>query len=185
VGPGRPGNSGDRHCRMSHLAACPVADQASDHNSYVARPRRVRMIVIISTVAICVLAVIGWLLLPAEIRVLFPLTHRLALLGILAFFVAIMVALASSYVRADAAGLRIRNVLRVHQVPWERVHKIILRPGDPWAQLLLKPADGQPFEADLDADRRSLMGIQAVDGPRAAAAVNELRVRHRRFLAAR
>jgi hypothetical protein len=95
-----------------------------------------------------------------------------------------MAVLASSYVRADGLGLRIRNGLRVHLVPWERVHKIILRPGDPWAQLLLKPADGQPFVADLDADRRQLMGIQAVDGPLATAAVNELRVRHRRFLAA-
>jgi hypothetical protein len=50
--------------------------------------------------------------------------------------------------------------------------------------LLLKPAGGQPFEADLDADRRQLMGIQAVDGSLATAAVNELRIRHRRFLAA-
>ena len=161
-----------------------MADQDLDHNTYVARPRRVRTIVIISTLAICIVAVIGWLLLPAEIRALFPLTHRLALLAIWALLIAIMVALASSYVRADAQGLKIRNVLRVHHVPWGRVHKIILRPGDPWAQLLLKPVDGQPFEADLDADRRSLMGIQAVDGPRATAAVNELRVRHRRFLAA-
>jgi Bacterial PH domain len=160
-----------------------VADQDLDHNTYVARPRRVRMIVIISTLAICVLAVIGWLLLPADIRVLFPLTHRLALLAIWAFLIVIMVALASSYVRADTQGLKIRNVFRVHHVPWARVHKIILRPGDPWAQVLLKPPDGQPFEADLDADRRSLMGIQAVDGPRATAAVNEIRVRHRRFLA--
>jgi hypothetical protein len=69
-------------------------------------------------------------------------------------------------------------------MPWERVHKIILRPGDPWAQLLLKPSDGRPFEADLDADKRQLMGIQTVDGPLAVAAVKELRVRHRRFLEA-
>ena len=138
---------------------------------------------IISTLAICILAAIGWLLLPADIRVLFPLTHRVALIIIWAFLIAIMVALASSYVRADAEGLQIRNVFRVHQVPWNRIHKIILRPGDPWAQVLLKPADGQPFQADLDIDKRSLMGIQAVDGPRATAAVNELRVRHRRFLA--
>jgi hypothetical protein len=141
------------------------------------------MIAIVSSLALCILGAIGWLLLPAEIRVLFPLTHRLALLGILAFTIAVMAVLASSYVRADGSGLRIRNGLRVHLVPWERVHKIILRPGDPWAQLLLKPTDGRPFEADLDADRRQLMGIQAVDGPVATAAVNELRVRHRRFLA--
>jgi hypothetical protein len=92
-----------------------------------------------------------------------------------------MAILASSYVRANESGLRIRNALRVHLVPWERVHKIILRPGDPWAQLLLKPADGRSFEADLDADRRQLMGIQTVDGPLATAAVTELRTRHRRF----
>jgi hypothetical protein len=142
------------------------------------------MIAVVASLALCILGAIGWLVLPAEIRTLFPLTHRLALLGILAFAIAVMAVLASSYVRANGSGLRIRNGLRVHLVPWERVHKIILRPGDPWAQLLLKPADGHPFEADLDADRRQLMGIQAVDGPLATAAVNELRVRHRRFLAA-
>jgi len=162
-----------------------VADQDVDHSVYVARPRRVRMITIISSVALCIIAAIGWLLLPADVRVLFPPTHRVALLVILAFPIAFMAILASSYVRADGSGLRIRNALRVHLVPWERVHKIILRPGDPWAQLLLKPADGRPFEADLDADKRQLMGIQAVDRALATAAVNELRVRHRRFLQAR
>ena len=95
-----------------------------------------------------------------------------------------MAVLASSYVRADSTGLRYRNGLRVHAVPWARVHKIILRQGDPWALLLMTPADGQPFEADLDAERRQLMGIQRVDGKLATAAVNELRLRHRRFLEA-
>lgn len=161
-----------------------MADQDLDHNVYVARPRRVRIIAIVSSLALCILAAIGWLLLPAEVRALFPLSHRLGLLGILAFPIAVMAVLASSYVRADSSGLRIRNALRVYAMPWERVHKIILRPGDPWAQLLLKPADGRPFEADLDADKRQLMGIQTVDGPLAVAAVNELRVRHRRFLEA-
>ncbi len=161
-----------------------MADQDLDHNVYVARPRRVRIIAIVSSLALCILAAIGWLLLPAEVRALFPLSHRLGLLGILAFPIAVMAVLASSYVRADGSGLRIRNALRVYAMPWERVHKIILRPGDPWAQLLLKPADGRPFEADLDADKRQLMGIQTVDGPLAVAAVNELRVRHRRFLEA-
>ena len=161
-----------------------MADQDLDHNVYVARPRRVRIIAIVSSLALCILAAIGWLLLPAEVRALFPLSHRLGLLGILAFPIAVMAVLASSYVRADGSGLRIRNALRVYAMPWERVHKIILRPGDPWAQLLLKPADGRPFEADLDADKRQLMGIQTVDGPLAVAAVKELRVRHRRFLEA-
>jgi hypothetical protein len=111
---------------------------------------------------------------------MFPLSHRLA---VLAFGIPIAVWPSwQAYVRADGPASDSQR-LRVHAVPWERIHKIILRPSDPWAQLLLNHADGRPFEADLDADKRQLMGIQTVDGPLAAAAVNELRVRHRRFLA--
>jgi hypothetical protein len=159
-----------------------VANQGLDHSAYVVRPHIVRVITIITTVVLCVMAAIGWLLLPREIRVLFTVPQLLTLLGILALLILGMVALGSSYVRADAAGLRYRNGLRVHAVPWARVHKIILRPGDPWALLLMTPADGRPFEVELDADIRQLMGIQRVDGKLAIAAVNELRLRHRRFL---
>ena len=162
-----------------------MADHGLDQSVYVARPHRVRVIAIIATLALCLLTAIGWLLLPTEVRVLFTLSQRLTLLGVLALTIMGMVALASSYVRADANGLRIRNGLRVHAVPWDRVHKIILRPGDPWALLLITPADGRPFQADLDAEKRQLMGIQTVDGLLAKAAVNELRGRHRRFLEAR
>jgi PH (Pleckstrin Homology) domain-containing protein len=162
-----------------------VADRRLDQSVYVARPHRVRVIAIIATLALCLLTAIGWFLLPAEVRGLFTLSQRLTLLGVLALLVVGMMALASSYVRADANGLRIRNGLRVHAVPWGSVHKIILRPGDPWALLLITPADGRPFQADLDAEKRQLMGIQTVDGLLAKAAVNELRGRHRRFLEAR
>ena len=162
-----------------------MADGVLEQSVYLARPHRVRVIAIIATLALCVLTAIGWFLLPAEVRGLFTLSQRLTLLGVLALLVVGMMALASSYVRADANGLRIRNGLRVHAVPWGSVHKIILRPGDPWALLLITPADGQPFQADLDAEKRQLMGIQTVDGLLAKAAVNELRGRHRRFLEAR
>jgi hypothetical protein len=162
-----------------------VADHSLDQSVYVARPHRVRVIAIIATLTLCLLTAIGWFLLPAEVRALFTLSQRLTLLGVLALLVVGMGALASSYVRADGNGLRIRNGLRVHAVPWGRVHKIILRSGDPWALLLITPEDGRPFEADLDAEKRQLMGIQAVDGLLAKAAVNELRGRHRRFLEAR
>jgi hypothetical protein len=158
-----------------------VADQGLDHSVYVARPHRVRVITIIATLALCIMTAIGWFLLPKEIRALFTVSQLLTLLGVLALLVFGMMALASSYVRADPTGLRIRNGLRSYAVPWGRVHKIILRPGDPWAQLLMLPADGRPFEADFDAEKRQLMGIQAVDGRLATAAVDELRVRHRRF----
>ena len=60
-------------------------------------------------------------------------------------------------------GLRIRNGLARHHVEWSQVHKFLLRPGDPWAIVLIKP-DDRPFEVDLDAEKRQLMGIQAGDG---------------------
>jgi hypothetical protein len=161
-----------------------VADQGLDHSVYVVRPHLVRVITIITTIVLCAMAAIGWVLLPREIRVLFTVPQLVTLLVILALLILGMVALGSSYVSADATGLTYRNGLRVHAVPWARVHKIILRSGDPWALLLMAPSDGRPFEVDLDADRRQLMGIQRVDGELATAALNELRLRHRRFLEA-
>ena len=161
-----------------------MADQGLDHSVYVVRPRTVRVITIIATVVLCAMTAVGWFLLPPEVRVLFTVSQLLTLLAILALLIVGMVALGSSYVRADSTGLTYRNGLRVHTVPWARVHKIILRPGDPWALLLMTPPDGQPFEVDIDAERRQLMGIQRVDGKLATAAVKELRLRHSRFLEA-
>jgi hypothetical protein len=153
--------------------------------AFVAWPRRLRIFVIITTAVLCSLTVVWWFALPPHIRELFTVSQRLTLLGVLALLVILIVAVAASSVRADETGLQIRNGLRTHQVPWARVHKIIFRRGDPWAQLLLTPADGGEFRVDLDAEKRQLMGIQAVDGARAQQAVEELRRRHRKFLAAR
>lgn len=145
----------------------------------VIRPRRLQVFGAFMAFALVALTAVFWLALPAAVRVLFTVSQRLTLLGVLALLVVVIVALATSSVRADADGLRIRNGLRTHAVPWDRVHKVIFRSGDPWAQLLLTPADGTAFAVDLDAEKRQLMGVQAVDGPRAQAAVTELRRRHR------
>ncbi|HEV2930914.1 MAG TPA: PH domain-containing protein [Propionibacteriaceae bacterium] len=146
---------------------------------FVAWPHRLRTLVLLTTVVLCSLTVVGWFALPRDIRELFTVSQLLTLLGVLALLVGVTVAVAASSVRADETGLQIRNGLRTHQVPWTCVHKIIFRKGDPWAQLLLLPADGGEFEVDLDAEKRQLMGIQAVDGIRAQRAVEELRRRHR------
>ena len=136
-----------------------------------------------TTATLCLLAVVGWFALPSDVRELFTVFQLLTLLGVLAVLVGVIVGVAASSVRADETGLQIRNGLRTYQIPWTRVHKIIFRRGDPWAQLLLRPADGSEFRVDLDAEKRPLMGIQAVDGDRAQQAVEELRRRHRQFLA--
>ena len=154
---------------------------AGGQSVFVAWPRRLRVFGLIVAAVLCVLTALGWLALPPELRAQFTVSQRLTLLALLGLLVGVIVAIAASTVRADAAGLQIRNGLRRHDVPWSRVHKIIFRSGDPWAQLLLVPDDGQPFEVSLDAEKRQLMGIQTVDGARAHAAVAELRRRHRDY----
>ncbi|HZA71919.1 MAG TPA: PH domain-containing protein [Propionibacteriaceae bacterium] len=154
---------------------------AGDPPVFVAWPRRLRVFGLALTVALCALTAVWWFALPTKIRDLFTVSQRLTLLAVLALLVVVVVAAASSSVRADADGLRIRNGLRTHAVPWRRVHKIIFRSGDPWAQLLLVPDDGSEFEVSLDAEKRQLMGIQAVDGRQAYAAVDELRRRHQAY----
>jgi asparagine N-glycosylation enzyme membrane subunit Stt3 len=153
--------------------------------AFVTWPRRLRILAVVTVVALCTLTLVGWFALPRDIRQLFTVSQLLTLLCVLALLVGVIVAVAASSVRADETGLWIRNGLRSYQVPWGRVHKIIFRSGDPWAQLLLTPADGSEFQVDLDAEKRLLMAIQAVDGERAQRSVEELRRRHRQFLAAR
>ncbi len=152
---------------------------------FLVRPHRLRILVVIAVAVLLVSSVLFWFAMPADIRALFTLSQRLTLLAVLGALNLMTIATATSYVRADPDGLRFRNGLRTHQVPWDRVHKIILRRGDPWAQVLLTPADGSPFEVDLDAEKRQLMGIQATDGVRAQRAVEELRLRHQAYRTAR
>jgi hypothetical protein len=155
---------------------------ASTDDVLVFRPRRLRILAIGMSIGLCALVAGGWLALPLNLREAFTLSQRLTLLGLLGLLVFVMVAIASSYVRADANGLRLRNGLRTYSVSWARVHKIILRPGDPWGILLLKPDDGSPFQVDLDAEKRQLMGIQANDKEAARQAIEMLRRRHRRAM---
>ncbi len=150
----------------------------------VIRPRRLRVVAVVMAGGLTAATAYGWLALPAEVRVLFTPSQLLTLLALLAVLVLVMVSLASSVVRADETGLRFRNGLRSHTVPWDRVHKIILRRGDPWAMLLLTPADGRPFTADLDAEKRQLMALQYGDGAAAQIGVEELRRRQRYYRSA-
>lgn len=148
----------------------------------VFRPRRLRVLAILMSVALCGLIAIGWFALPLHLREAFTFSQRLTLLALLGVLELVMIAIAASYVRADTVGLQFRNGLRTHAVTWDRVHKIVLRPGDPWGLLLLKPSDGRPFEVDLDAEKRQLMGIQGNDGESSRQAIEALRLRHQRAL---
>ena len=158
-----------------------AAPDAVAPGTLVIRPRRLRVVAIVIAALLTAATLYGWFALPREIRVLFTTSQLLTLLGLLAMLLLVMLALAFSFVRADGQGLRFRNGVRTHQVPWHRVHKVILRRGDPWAILLLTPADGRPFTADLDAEKHQLMALQYGDGPAAQLGVEELRRRQRYY----
>ena len=159
------------------------APDAVEPGTLVIRPRRLRVVAVVIAVVLTGATLFGWFALPREIRVLFTPSQLLTLLGLLAVLLLVMLSLAASVVRADRDGLRFRNGLRTHTVPWARVHKVILRRGDPWAMLLLTPGDGRPFTADLDAEKRQLMALQYGDGAAAQLGVEELRRRQRYYSA--
>lgn len=141
----------------------------------VLRPFWLRIVGRALAVGFVIFAVVGWFAFPATIRALVTPFQLGTLIAILVAMIAVIIIATASSVTADPDGLTVRNGVRRHRVGWDRVHKIILRDGDPWAFALLVPADGTPFEADLDAERLSLMGIQGHDGDRARQAVDALR----------
>lgn len=144
------------------------------------RSRRLILLVTVTSLCLVLLSLFGWYALPPGMQALFTTSQVVTLLIILLGLVALMVIIASSNVRAGSSGMRIRNGLAVHHVPWDRVHKFLLRPGDPWGLVLIKP-DDRPFEVDLDAEKFQLMGIQAGDGQPAQEAVRTLTAMQRRY----
>jgi len=88
-------------------------------------------------------------------------TLALILLGILAA----MHGIGRSYVRADDAGLVIRNGYRRHQIAWSDVHALVMKRGAPWPSVILKGPDERHI---------ILFAIQGSDGGVASRAVAEL-----------
>jgi hypothetical protein len=125
-----------------------VTDQGLDHSVYIARPHRLRVIAIIASLALCALAAGIWLLLPTEIRVLFTVSQVLTLLGLLAFLIGAMAALAGSYVprrRSRSSDPQRTAGTRGAVGTSPQDHSAARRS---MGSLLLKPADGRPFEAE-------------------------------------
>ena len=94
-----------------------------------------------------------------------PLPDRIAFAGIGFAGAFVLMVLARPKAVADAAGLKVVNMLRTHRLEWAQIVTVNLRSGDPW--VLLDLDDGTTL---------SVMGIQPADGLAAArSAVAELR----------
>jgi hypothetical protein len=71
-------------------------------------------------------------------------------------------------VRADEAGVEVRNVLITRRLPWTEVLAVSFPDGQRWARLELP-----------DDEYLSLTAIQLVDGRHAVVAMDRLRALHR------
>jgi hypothetical protein len=91
-------------------------------------------------------------------------SDQFAIVGLGLVIAAGLVFLGRSRVDADATGVRVRNVVVHHQLPWQAVRAVRFERKSAWASLLLE-----------NGDEVSLLAVQVVDGEHAVRAVEGLR----------
>ena len=91
-------------------------------------------------------------------------SDQFAMVGLGLVIAAGLVFLGRSRVDADASGVRVRNVVVHHELPWQAVRAVRFERKSAWASLLLE-----------NGDAVSLLAVQAVDGEHAVRAVEGLR----------
>jgi hypothetical protein len=94
-------------------------------------------------------------------------SDQVAMVGLGLVLAAGIVFLGRSRVDADAAGVRVRNIVVQHQLPWQAVRAVRFDRKSAWGSLLLE-----------NGDEISLLAVQAVDKERAVRAVEGLRALH-------
>jgi PH (Pleckstrin Homology) domain-containing protein len=134
----------------------------------VFRPYKARVVAWIAAFALVgVMVAVAVLLRNVSTGVQFRLADQVAmvLLGVI-MAVAILVP-AHAVVRADADGVRVRNVLITRALPWTEILEVGFPHGARWARLELAYDEYLPVCA-----------VQLVDGQRAVAAMRRLRALH-------
>jgi hypothetical protein len=96
--------------------------------------------------------------------VAFHTSDQVAMVGLGLALGAGVLLVGRSRVDADADGVRVRNVVVNHEVPWSAVRAVRFDQHSPWATLLL-----------TNDDELAVSAVQAADGERALVAVRGLR----------
>jgi len=91
-------------------------------------------------------------------------SDQFAIAGLGLVIAAGLLFLGRSRVEADAAGVRVRNVVVHHELPWQAVRAVRFERKSAWASLQLE-----------NGDEVSLLAVQAVDKEYAVRAVEGLR----------
>jgi cytochrome c biogenesis protein CcdA len=94
-------------------------------------------------------------------------SDQVAMAGLGLVLAAGILFLGRSRVDADADGVRVRNVVVRHELPWQAVRAVRFDRKSAWASLLLE-----------NDDEISILAVQAVDKEHAVRAVEGLRALH-------
>ncbi len=136
-----------------------------------ARPVRLRRIcTVVAAVVLGAFILAAVLLRATSTGARFGRGDQVALVGIGLLAAGGVLLIGRPAVEADARGLRVRNVLNSHELPWDVVRAVSFRDGSPWASVDL-----------LDDEAVALMAVQAADGEQAVQAVRALRELHERY----
>jgi hypothetical protein len=96
--------------------------------------------------------------------VAFHTSDQVAMVGLGLAMGAGVLMVGRSRMDADAEGIRVRNVVMNHEVPWSAVRAVRFDEHSPWATLLL-----------TNDDELAVSAVQAADGARALVAVRGMR----------
>ena len=134
----------------------------------VVRPRRVlRFAWVGAVVTVASFVAIAVVLRNSDTGVYFRLADQVAMVLLGLFIAGGVLLLARPRVRADAAGIEVRNILVTRYVPWELVTGVAFPDGASWARLDLP-----------DDEYLAVLAIQAVDGARAVEGIRRVRALH-------
>ncbi len=142
----------------------PTTPAAPAHVTAV--PRRLRLFCAVgAALVVGVMLVVAVLLTSSSTGVVtFGLVDQVAIAGLGVFVGAAVLLVGASRVDADAAGVRVRNVLVRRELPWELVRAVRFDRHSSWAALEL-----------TNGDEVALLAVQAADGVRTLDAVEGLR----------
>jgi hypothetical protein len=141
----------------------------------IVRPRRVRVVAWLAAAAVVVFfTVIATALARGEA---FGPGDQGAMIGLGLVFAAGILAFTRPMLRADASGVRIRNVIGGYELPWQVIRSVRFEHGAAWVTLELADDEVVSVLAIQRADRQ-----HAVDSCRA---LRELLARHGRNASAR
>jgi hypothetical protein len=142
--------------------------ETGTEETVVLRPLKVSVFAWVGAVALVAsLTAIALVLRTTDTGVFFRVADQVALILIGLFIAGGILLMARPRIRADAAGIEVRNVLQTRYFRWDEVVRIAFPDSASWARLDLPDHEYVP-----------LMAVQAVDGQRSVEAMRRLRALH-------